>query len=438
MLTLNIDYQLLGKPYESVDKIMVEKKKGGESAGVGMTRRDFIVASFAATAGLAVGGRLGRELFPKVVETPGPVVTMTTTKTEQTTQTVTQTVLPPGPPKRQLPEVKIVDKPVYERYVVGPVERFDQKNIIFSRIVWDEEYIKRRAAAPLRPVYDEMAELEGSAFDASGWYVHRKAGASGNVGPGGLKYKDLYDWNMPISKVKFPVPDPAKMSERIKYVAKFLGADLVGICELDQRWVYSHYYDRNTKEYGELNVPYKYAIAIAIEMDWKEIKTSPAWEASAATGLGYSKMAFIAPSLAAYINGLGYPAIPAGNDVAQSIPIAIDAGLGEFGRHGLLITPEFGPRVRLCKVLTDLPLQPDKPIEFGVQGFCESKCGELCAKACPAQAIAYGPNRVAEGPTISERKGILRWAVNHEKCHIFWSQNRTDCSNCVAVCPWGV
>jgi len=419
---------------------MVGKEKDETTARTGMTRRDFIVASFATAAGLAVGGRLGRELFPKVVETPGPVVTVTTTKTERTTETTTQTVMPPGSPKTQLPEIRMVDKPVYEGYVVGPVERFDQKNIIFSRAVWDEEYIKRRAAAPLRPVYDEMAELEGSAFDASGWYVHRKAGASGNVGPGGLKYKDLYDWNIPVSKVKLLVTDPAEMSERIKYVAKFLGADLVGICELDQRWVYSHYYDRNTKEYGELSVPYKYAIAIAIEMKWKEIKTSPKWEASAATGLGYSKMAFIAPSLAAYISGLGYPAIPAGNDLAQSVPIAIDAGLGEFGRNGLLITPQFGPRVRLCKVITDLPLKPDKPIEFGVQEFCEKKCpeGGLCAKNCPAQAIAYGPSRVAEGPTISERKGILRWAVNHEKCYIFWSQNRVSCSNCVAICPLGV
>jgi len=417
---------------------MVGKEKGEVPAEIGMKRRDFIVVSLAAATGLVVGGRLGREFFPKVVETPGPVVTMTTTKTERTTETTTQTVMPPKPPKLLTTEVRMVDKPVYERYIVGPVERFDQKSIIFSRVVWDEEYIKRRAAAPLRLVYDEMAELEGQAFQASCWYVHRKAGPSGNVGPGGLKYKDLYDWNIPVSKVKLPVPDPAKMSERIKYVAKFLGADLVGICELDQRWVYSHYYDRNTKEYGELDIPYKYAIAIAIEMDWKEIKTSPAWEASAATGLGYSEMAFIAPSLAAYINGLGYPAIPAGNDLAQSVPIAIDAGLGEFGRHGLLVTPQFGSRVRLCKVLTDLPLKPDKPIEFGVQEFCEKECGELCAKACPAQAIMYGPKRVAEGPTISNRKGILRWPVNVEKCHIFWSQNRVDCSNCVAVCPWGV
>ena len=70
--------------------------------------------------------------------------------------------------------------------------------------------------------------------------------------------------------------------------------------------------------------------------------------------------------LAEFIRILGYKAIPMGNDTSLSIPLAIDAGLGELGRHGLLITPEYGPCVRLCKVFTDLPLEPDKPIQFGV------------------------------------------------------------------------
>ncbi|MDD2665913.1 MAG: reductive dehalogenase [Methanocellales archaeon] len=326
-----------------------------------------------------------------------------------------------------------VDKPTYDDFVVETIEQFDQKNEVFSRSVWDEEYKKRRAEAPLRVISDDMAELEGNAFQTSGWYVHRKAGPSGNAGPGGLKYKDLYDWNIAVSKVKLPVSDPAKMSERIKYVAKSLGADLVGICELNQRWVYSHYYDRNTQEHVELNAPYKYAIVIAIEMKWEDIKKSPGWEASAATGVGYSKMAFIAPSLAAYINGLGYPAIPAGNDLGQSIPLAIDAGLGELGRLGLLITPEFGPRVRLCKVLTDLPLKPDKPIEFRIQRFCESCV--LCAKSCPMGAIKFG-ERTTEPTSISNRTGLLRWPVDVVKCHIFWQMNRTSCANCIAACPW--
>ena len=43
------------------------------------------------------------------------------------------------------------------------------------------------------------------------------------------------------------------------------------------------------------------------------------------------------------------------------------AGLGEYGRLGLLITPEFGPRVRIGKIFTDLPLSHDEPRSFVVE-----------------------------------------------------------------------
>src|SRR4030066_448546 len=108
----------------------------------------------------------------------------------------------------------------------------------------------------------------------------------------------------------------------------------------------------------------KFAIVVGVEMEWDWIKHSPYPEASAAAALGYSRMAEVASSLAKYIRALGYPALPSGNDTGQSIPLAIDAGLGELGRNGLLLSPEYGPRQRLCKVFTNLPLVPDKPIDF--------------------------------------------------------------------------
>ncbi len=334
------------------------------------------------------------------------------------------------------PYTREVDRPTYEDFVIGSIERFDQKNECFSRAVWDEEYKKRRANAPLIEV-DEMDALKGGALTAGSIYVDDKVGsdAPNYYGYQGhqMGFGGLYDWDEPVNEKKFPVSDPAETSEEIKKVAKFYGADLVGICELDQRWVYSNYFDRATGQFGELDIPYKYAIAMAVEMDWERIKKSPGYEASAATALGYSNMAEVAPSLAKYIRSLGYPAIPCGNDTVQSIPVAIDAGLGELGRNGLLLTPEFGPRVRLCKVLTDLPLKPDKPIEFRIQHFCESCV--LCAENCPSGAIKFG-ERTTEPTSFSNRTGLLRWPVNVEKCYIFWNRNRTSCSNCIAACPW--
>ncbi|MBW2084257.1 MAG: reductive dehalogenase [Deltaproteobacteria bacterium] len=151
------------------------------------------------------------------------------------------------------------------------------------------------------------------------------------------------------------------------------------------------------------------------------------------TGLGYSVQAVLANLLAAFIRGLGYQAIPSGNDTALSIPLAIAAGLGELGRNGLLITPKFGPRVRICKVFTDLPLAHDTYRPFGVARFCET-C-KKCARNCPSRAITFG-ERTIEGPSMSNFSGALKWYINPEKCFLFWVKNWMDCNNCVMSCPF--
>jgi epoxyqueuosine reductase len=166
------------------------------------------------------------------------------------------------------------------------------------------------------------------------------------------------------------------------------------------------------------NIPdeFEYAIVMLHEMDYTLMRTAPAYGENAATGRGYSTMAYMASSVAHFIRDLGYQAIPSGNDTALSIPMAVDAGLGELGRHGLLIAPRFGPRVRISKVLTNLPLVPDKPIEIGVREMC-AVCGK-CAKVCPGQAISFD-KPTTEGLTISNNHGIYKWYINPEKCFQF-------------------
>jgi reductive dehalogenase len=166
-------------------------------------------------------------------------------------------------------------------------------------------------------------------------------------------------------------------------------------------------------------------------MDYTLMKTAPAYGENAATGWGYSMMAHSAASVAHFIRDLGYTAVPCGNDTALSIPLAIDAGLGELGRNGLLIAPGFGPRVRISKVFTNLPLAPDIPIDIGVRRMCEV-CGK-CAKACPGRAITPGPP-TEKGPTISNNHGIFKWYIDPEKCFQFWARNKGDCANCIRVC----
>jgi reductive dehalogenase len=236
------------------------------------------------------------------------------------------------------------------------------------------------------------------------------------------------------------------MSEIVKDAALFLGASLVGIAELNRTWVYRPGWER----YGHVDInldeklppSMKYAVVLAIETNHRYVRHAPTAKASAAAGLGYSKMAFLAPALAKFIAALGYRAVACGNDTALSIPLAVDAGLGQLGRFGGLITPEFGPRVRLCKVLTDLPLQPTAPIDFGVTEFC--RICQKCAEYCPAQAILYG-ERTAEARTFSTNPGLLKWPLDGERCIRYWYRNgaktdtgmyHVDCYQCVNVCPF--
>jgi epoxyqueuosine reductase QueG len=98
-----------------------------------------------------------------------------------------------------------------------------------------------------------------------------------------------------------------------------------------------------------------------------------------------------------------------------------------------LLTKEFGPRVRIGKIYTDLPLTHDKPLRFGAKEFCEI-C-QRCSQSCPAKAIPYGnPDTTVHNQ--SNIVGVRKWTVDAEKCFRYWSAQNSDCSICIRVCPY--
>ena len=114
--------------------------------------------------------------------------------------------------------------------------------------------------------------------------------------------------------------------------------------------------------------------------------------------MSYSASGFIACILADYIRRLGYPARAhhARNYQVVLPPILLWAGLGEMSRIGdCVLHPFLGPRFKAAVVTTDLPLLPDKPIDFGLQDFC-SKC-KKCARECPS------------GASDRRRQGDVQW-----------------------------
>ena len=334
----------------------------------------------------------------------------------------------------------IIDKPKHQ--VIGSLKRFNQKYTVLSRTSWDPPFqrLRRKYQKTRKERIRNENLLEDHAFGDASWYVANTLGTfagfmHGNHGLYSWKSLETPEENLD-SRIKFrkgKVLDPVPMSARIKSAGRFYGADLVGITRLNASWLYSHSYDRVSRKNDPVRLPKRceYAIVMAIEMDYGKFPTSDVGM-SAATGLGYSKMAFVSSLLAQFVRNIGYQALPCGNDTALSIPLAVDAGLGELGRNGLLITPQFGPRVRLCKVFTDLPLKPDMPIDFGAQEYCE-KCRK-CMESCPANAISE--DKTANATTISGGSGILKWPVNGESCFRFWCERGVDCHICIKVCPF--
>ena len=330
-----------------------------------------------------------------------------------------------------------------QRYVVSDPPPFDQKDEMFKRPLWDPQMRalgEQFYFTPVAPKDRSGYRLNDQSLVNAAWRLENECALGVRGGRQGLY---AWDWD---GRFNYPrVPKGLKINPEdtrqttlwVKKAARLFGAARVGVCELDRRWIYSRAYNMSPEggraEEIDIHPDIRYAVAIAVEMDYEGIRCSPAHPASAATGTGYSQMAFTAGLLAQFIRGLGFRAIPCGNDTACSIPIAIDAGLGEMARNGLLVTPEYGPRVRLAKVLTDLPLVPDRPIEFGVWNFC--LICEKCARKCPSKSIPFGAPS-SEPHNRSNRQGIHTWHINAETCLQFWAHNGCDCSNCIRTCPF--
>ena len=312
------------------------------------------------------------------------------------------------------------------------LKRFNQRQTVFGRKLYD-----KKSDFYKKGMYDNIPKIISSGKEGYSHLDFAQMMGSWTVYDyfhDAFAWDKLTDANSVMEKPaldKFVVKDSEVMSKEIKKTAKYFGAFNVGITLVNDKWVYSKDMDDNIVEIPE---EYKYAIVMTIKMDGTMIKTSPEYLAGTATGFAYSQMALLVSCMAEFIRNLGYRAIPMGNDTALSIPLAIDAGIGELGRNGLLITPEYGPCIRICKVFTDLPLKTDNSLTFGVTNFCKN-C-KKCAEACEADAIQTVKEPSFQTMCPSNRQGVLRWAVNQDKCYNFWIENGGECSNCIAACPY--
>ncbi len=214
----------------------------------------------------------------------------------------------------------------------------------------------------------------------------------------------------------------AQWTKQVKEFALSHHADVVGIASMSRDWVYEGF---------SINDYEKTIIVIGVAHDYEEIKEAPSLPGNnrgiVEVGKQYTRAATAAAELNNFIRSQGYNTGSYPGPTAQAVmmtPAAVEAGLGELGKHGSLINRELGASFRLSAVTTDMPLELDQPDVFGADDFC-TRC-QVCRDACPPDAIFDDKQWV---------RGEKKWYVNFDKCIPYFAEAR-GCAICIAVCPW--
>ena len=263
----------------------------------------------------------------------------------------------------------------------------------------------------------ETQNIEKSADREWVWTVY-----SGEM----YEYRKHHDEvNKPLVEAAFvsgnllPTSDPIigkDVTEEIRGKAKSLGFGEVGFTKYDRKYTY-----KSKKGW----VKFEHAICLALEQDYWQTQTIPSMEAEFAHFGTYEEEGAYAIELAEYIRSLGYRAqIHSPNDnSAAYIPMFVEAGLGQLGANGQLLSPHFGSRSRLMIISTDAVVTYDEPVDYGLHKFCEI-C-QVCVNRCPGRAL------------VKEKvwwRGAEKHKLMYDRCRPVMATYE-GCGVCMLVCP---
>jgi reductive dehalogenase len=306
------------------------------------------------------------------------------------------------------------------KYPMEQVKRVDKPT---TRI--DADKIKRvplRAAFFTRPIFGDLGD---KVKDERARFIGKSpiSEAIGEVMQAMIPLQDG-----PVAEEKAPLTDdPAEMAKHMKSLAYFMDMDIVGICEIPEYAWYTHDGKGNPVE-----ARHSHAIVCLIDQGYETMEGASGddWISGTQSYRAYLRGAEVGNVIANYIRKLGYEArcqSAASGEVMQ-IPLMLLAGLGELSRIGeLVLNPFIGPRSKTVIITTNLPMECDKPIDFGLQKFCDS-CFK-CARECPCNAISFGPKIMYNGYEI--------WKPDVENCAKYRITNPkgSACGRCMKTCP---
>jgi reductive dehalogenase len=285
----------------------------------------------------------------------------------------------------------------------------------------------KRADFFARAVFGDMGkEMQNNA--KGGFYVQKSAiGAAARRALGALLLLQFGDARGPVSPT---TRDPAHNARAVKAASYYMTTDAVGLSRCPEWAYYSH-------DAGGSVMPayHKNAVSMLFDQGHETFEGASGddWISVAQSMRAYLRFSLVGGVMAEQIRRLGYSArvhTVLDGDVLQP-PLLLLSGLGEVSRIGeVILNPFLGPRLKSGVVTTDLPFTFDKPIDFGLQTFCQS-CNK-CARECPSGAITAGPKLMYNGYEI--------WKSDAEKCarYRITNQGGAMCGRCMKTCPWNL
>jgi epoxyqueuosine reductase len=211
-------------------------------------------------------------------------------------------------------------------------------------------------------------------------------------------------------------PNDINLTREVEVWSKDIGISAIGVAAYDEKFTFEEYkaatwYDR--------------VIVCVLELDLELTQSIPSTASERAAYAAYDALGEMISRLAERIRTAGFRA-EAHNSVlgrAMTIHYALEAGLGQLGMNGQLLTPEAGSRCRLMLITTDAPLDLDAPRDYGIEAICDS-C-QICVARCPVGAIPVSRKNY---------RGVMKSKLNTKRCFPIVTQAE-GCGICVKVCP---
>jgi ferredoxin len=203
-------------------------------------------------------------------------------------------------------------------------------------------------------------------------------------------------------------------TEDIRRKAFELGFVVAGFTRHDSRYIYAGERDK---------VRFPYTIVLGLELPYDDAQLTP----SLTTLKSIANVLVIwvkkALELGEYLNSLGYRAQITEQARALLQPFAVEAGLGQMGANGQMLSPMVGSRMRMGLIFTDARITPDKPVDYGIPDLCK-EC-QVCVRRCPGRALT--------SREVSWR-GVTKYKTLSHRCMPIFARF-DSCGVCMKVCP---